>query len=125
MALWRLILLTGVLMVASSSACFGQCQTSEMDENVAYLGKGGIGTVCTTDYEQTDKLCIKAGKIASYDFDIVDENNMEGTTELRQLDDQCIEARTSGHAKEASRTPNGYLCKPAERTILVHIAYCP
>jgi hypothetical protein len=125
MAIRQLILSTGVLVVASSSACFAQCQTSEMDENIAYLGKGGIGNVCTTDHEQADKLCITAGKIASYDFDIVDEKNMEGTTELRQLDDQCIEARTTGHAKEASRTPNGLLCKPAERTILVHIAYCP
>jgi hypothetical protein len=49
---------------------------------------------------------------------------MLGTTEIEQLDDQCVEARTTGHEKEASRTPNGWLCMPAERTILVHISYC-
>jgi hypothetical protein len=95
-----------------------------MNENFAYVAKGGIGTICTTDYEQSKKFCIAAGKIAAYKYEIVDEKNMLGTTEIEQLDDQCVEARTTGHEKEASRTPNGWLCMPAERTILVHISYC-
>jgi hypothetical protein len=95
-----------------------------MNGKFAYVAKGGIGTICTTDYEQSKKFCIAAGKIAAYKYEIVDEKNMLGTTEIEQLDDQCVEARTTGHEKEASRTPNGWLCMPAERTILVHISYC-
>jgi hypothetical protein len=115
---------TGAFLVATSSTCFAQCETKEINENFAYVAKGGIGTICTTDYEQSKKFCIAAGKIAAYKYEIVDEKNMLGTTEIEQLDDQCVEARTTGHAKEASRTPNGWLCMPAERTILVHISYC-
>jgi hypothetical protein len=117
--------LVGVLLLAGSSTSFAQCEAKEMSENFVYVGKGGVGPVCVNDYEQSKKFCIAAGKIASYRYDIVDEKNMVGTTEVKQLDDQCLEARTTGHAKEASRTPNGYLCQPAERTILLHISYCP
>ena len=121
----HLALLVGVLFLAGSSTSFAQCETKEMNENLVYLGKGGVGSVCVNDYEQSEKFCIAAGKIASFRYDIVDEKNMTGTTEVKQLDDQCLEARTTGHAKEASRTPNGWLCKPAERTIALHISYCP
>jgi hypothetical protein len=115
---------TGAFLVAASSTCFAQCETKEMNENFTYVAQGGVGTICTTDYEESKKFCITAGKIATYEYEIVDEKNMLGTTEIKQLDDQCVEARTTGHAKEASRTPNGWLCMPAERTILVHISYC-
>jgi hypothetical protein len=116
--------LASVLLLAGSTAAFAQCETKEMNENFVYIGKGGVGSVCVNDYEQSEKFCIDGGKIATYKYDIVDEKNMDGTTELTQLDDQCIEARTTGHAKEASRTPNGWLCKPAERTVLIHVSYC-
>jgi hypothetical protein len=91
----------GVLLLAGSSTAFAQC-----------------------DSKESEKLCVDGGKIATYKYDIVDEKNMAGTTELKQLDDQCLEARTIGHAKEASRTPNGWLCQAAERTIQIHISYC-
>jgi hypothetical protein len=117
--------LAGVLLLAGNSASFAQCETKETNENFVYVGKGGVGSVCVNDYQQSEKFCIAAGKIASYTYDIVDEKNMVGTTEVKQLDDQCLEARTTGHAKEASRTPNGWLCKPWERTIVLHISYCP
>jgi hypothetical protein len=107
-----------------SGTAFAQCQTKEMNKNFVYTGKGGVGPACVNEYEQSEKFCIAAGKIETYKYDIVDEKNMVGTTELKQLDDQCVEARTIGHAKEASRTPNGWLCKPAERTIQIHISYC-
>ena len=116
--------LAGVLLLAGSSASFAQCETKEMNENFVYMAKGGVGPVCVNDYEHSEKFCIAAGKIETYRYDIVEEKNMVGTTELRQLDEQCVEARTTGHAKEASRTPNGWLCKPAERTVLIHISYC-
>ena len=117
--------LAGVLLLAGSNSAFAQCETKEMNQNFVYIGKGGIGNVCVNDYEQSEKFCIDGGKIAAYKYDIVDEKNMVGTTELKQLDDQCVEARTTGHAKEASRTPNGWLCQPAERTVLIHVSYCP
>ena len=117
--------LAGVLLLAGSNSAFAQCETKEINQNFVYTGKGGIGNVCVNDYEQSEKFCIDGGKIAAYKYDIVDEKNMVGTTELKQLDDQCIEARTTGHAKEASRTPNGWLCQPAERTVLIHVSYCP
>jgi hypothetical protein len=120
----RLAQLTGVLLVAASSASFAQCETQELNENFAYVAKGGIGPVCETDYTQSEKFCIESGKIASYQYDIVNEKNMLGTTEVKQLDEQCVEATTTGHAKESSRTPNGLLCMPAERTVLIHISYC-
>ena len=121
----NLALLVGVLLLAGSSTSFAQCQTKEMNENFVYAGKGGVGAVCVDDYEQSKKFCIAEGKIESFKYDIVDETNMVGTTEVKQLDDRCLEARTTGHAKQASRTPNGWLCKPAERTIVLHISYCP
>jgi hypothetical protein len=67
-----------------------------MNENFAYTAKGGVGPVCVTDYEQSEKFCIESGKIAAYKYDIVDEKNMAGTTEIKQLDDQCLEAKTMG-----------------------------
>ena len=124
MKVQRLAQLAGALLLAGSSPSFAQCETKEMDQSVAYIAKGGVGPVCVNDYEQTDKYCIEAGKIATYKYDIVDEKNMVGTTEVKQLDDRCLEAKTIGHAKEASRTPNGWLCSPAERTVLIHISYC-
>jgi hypothetical protein len=117
--------LTGAFLVASSSASFAQCETKSMDEDFAYVVKGGIGNLCSTDQEQTKTFCIESGKIASYSYEIVDDKNLVGTTEVRQLDDHCLEAMTAGHAKDASRTPNGWLCGSAERTVLVHIVYCP
>jgi hypothetical protein len=124
MAIRRLALMSAVLLIASNSACFSQCETKSIDQDFAYLAKGGIGNLCSTDQVQTEKFCITAGKIVSYKYDIVDDKNLAGTTEVTQLDDQCLEARTTGHAKDASRTPNGWLCSPAERTIMVHVAYC-
>jgi hypothetical protein len=114
----------GVLLLAGSSTAFAQCDSKEMNKSLVYTAKGGVGPVCVNDYEQSEKLCVDGGKIATYKYDIVDEKNMAGTTELKQLDDQCLEARTIGHAKEASRTPNGWLCQAAERTIQIHISYC-
>jgi hypothetical protein len=96
-----------------------------MDQNFAYVAQGGVGNVCVNDFEQIQKYCIESGKISMYKYDIVDEKNMIGTTEVKQLDDRCLEAKTTGHAKEADRTPNGWLCSPAERTVLIHISYCP
>jgi hypothetical protein len=119
----HLACLAGVLLLSGNTA-LAQCETKEMNQNFVYMGKGG-GNVCVNDTEQSEKFCIDGGKIATYKFDIVDEKNMVGTTELKQLDDRCVEARTAGHAKEASRTPNGWLCKPAERTVLISISYCP
>jgi hypothetical protein len=116
--------LVSVLLLAGGGTSFAQCETNEMNENFAYTAKGGVGPVCVTDYEQSEKFCIESGKIAAYKYDIVDEKNMAGTTEVKQLDDQCLEAKTIGHAKAASRTPNGWLCQPAERTIQIHISYC-
>jgi hypothetical protein len=119
----RLVQLVSVLLLAGGGTSFAQCKTKEMNENFAYTAKGGVGPVCVTDYEQSEKFCIESGKIAAYKYDIVDEKNMAGTTEIKQLDDQCLEAKTIGHAKAASRTPNGWLCQPAERTIQIHISY--
>ena len=116
--------LAGVLLLAGSGTAFGQCETKEMDESFAYVAKGGGGTACVNDHEESKKICITSGKIEGYRYDIVDEKNMIGTTEVKQLDDQCVEAKTTGHAKEASRMPNGWLCQPAERTIAIHISYC-
>jgi hypothetical protein len=124
MTVQRWARLTGVLLVAASSPAFAQCETAEKSETFVYVAKGGVGTTCTTDHPQSRKFCIPAGKIATYEFDLVEENNMAGTTEVEQLDDQCVEATTTGHAKEASRTQNGWLCSAAERTVLVRISYC-
>jgi hypothetical protein len=116
--------LASVLLLAGSGTSFAQCETKEMNENFVYTAKGGGGPVCTNDYEQSEKFCIAGGKITTYRYDIIDEKNMIGTTEVKQLDDRCLEAKTIGHAKEASRTPNGLLCQPAQRTIQIHISYC-
>jgi hypothetical protein len=121
----HLACLAGVLLLFGSNIAYAQCDAKEMNQNFVYMGKGGVGNVCVNDTQQSEKFCIDGGKIATYKFDIVDEKNMVGTTELKQLDDRCVEARTTGHPKEASRTPNGWLCKPAERTISIHISYCP
>lgn len=120
----RLAKLASLLLLAGNNTSFAQCKTKEINENFAFIAKGGVGPVCVNDYEQSEKFCIAAGKIATYKYDIVDDRNIVGTTEVKQLDDQCLEARTTGHPKEASRTPNGWLCSPAERTILIHISYC-
>jgi hypothetical protein len=120
----HLAYLAGVLLLSGNTA-LAQCETKEMNQNIVYMGKGGVGNVCVNDYEQSEKFCLEEGKIATYRYDIIDEKNMVGSTEIKQLDDRCLEATTTGHAKDASRTPNGWLCKPAERTISIHISYCP
>lgn len=66
MKLQSLVQLTGVFLVAASSTSFAQCETKEMSENFAYVAKGGVGTICTTDYEQSRKFCIAGGKIETY-----------------------------------------------------------
>jgi hypothetical protein len=119
----HLAYLAGVLLLSGNTA-LAQCETKEMDQNIVYMGKGGVGNVCVNDYEQSEKFCLEEGKIATYKYDIIDDKNMVGSTEIKQLDDRCLEATTAGHAKEASRTPNGWLCKPAERTVRIHISYC-
>ena len=89
------------------------------------MGKGGVGNVwCSMGMSRARNSASRAGKIATYKYDVIDEKNMVGSTEIKQLDDRCLEATTTGHAKEASRTPNGWLCKPAERTIQIYVSYC-
>ncbi|MEZ5935945.1 MAG: hypothetical protein R3F54_29340 [Alphaproteobacteria bacterium] len=124
MRMHALAAVAGLCLVQSISQVQAQCATKELVEEFQYTAKGGINNDCTKEQVQTKKVCINSGKISSYSFDLVNEKNVEGTYEVSQLDDLCVEATVTGHPKESFRSPNGLLCQPGERRLLIHIDYC-
>jgi hypothetical protein len=119
-----LVVFAGLCLIQSISQVQAQCPTKEMVEEFTYTAKGGLNNDCTKEQVQSKKFCITSGQISSYRYDVVDEKNVVGTSEISQLDDLCLEATMAGHPKDSFRSPNGLICQPGERTILIRIDYC-
>jgi hypothetical protein len=104
---------------------FAQCATKEVRQTVSFASQASAGDACAEDAERVDKVCAPAGKpIKDFRYEVTEDKNLAGTTEVRQADGACVQVRTSGHAQDASRTPNGWFCSPASHTVAVTVSYC-
>ena len=111
--------------LAATRPGFAQCAPKEVRQTVSFASKASAGDACAKDAEQADKVCAPAGKpIKDFRYEVTEDRNLAGATEVRQADDSCVQVRTSGHAQDASRTPNGWFCSPAPRTVAVTLSYC-
>ena len=111
--------------LAAARPGFAQCVTKEVRQTVPFVSTASAGDACASDAEQAGKVCAPDGRaIKDFRYEVTEDRNLAGTTEVRQADGSCVQVRTSGHAQDASRTPNGWFCSPASRTVAVTVSYC-